>query len=235
MAEYYSIVTESGTKKLVEAVGSDNKIKIVTFAVGDGGGSNYAPTGDMTALKNEVWRGNVKSCEVNEGAETLLVVEAVIPSSVGGFTIREMGVYDEEGTLIAVCNTPETQKGEMSDGVLHELDLSMEIAIGNTNVIELAVDPNVVVATQRDIQELRAEMLKITTDIRDEMLDITTNIQNLANSNQRNIVELAMAVEMLTASDTLELENVVVEAFENAEDITLLSGYLNKDENYIYA
>lgn len=151
---YFAIVTDSGTKKMFEALNEEKKVSIAEFAVGDGGGTAYLPTKEMEALKNEVWRGSVKSCYVSEESENLLITESVIPSDVGGFTIREMGIYDTEGTLIAICNTPETQKVKIADGVVHEMTLSMEIALSNTDSVELIVDPAVVTATKKDVERI---------------------------------------------------------------------------------
>ncbi len=151
---YFTIVTDSGTKKMFEALNEEKKVSIAEFAVGDGGGEAYSPTKEMEALKNEVWRGSVKSCYVSEESENLLITESVIPSDVGGFTIREMGIFDTEGTLIAICNTPETHKVKITDGVVHEMTLSMEIALSNTDSVELIVDPAVVTATKKDVERL---------------------------------------------------------------------------------
>ncbi len=151
---YFTVVTDSGTKKMFEALNEEKKVSIAEFAVGDGGGTAYLPTKEMEALKNEVWRGSVKSCYVSEESENLLITESVIPSDVGGFTIREMGIFDAEGTLIAICNTPETQKVRITDGVVHEMMLSMEIALSNTDSVELIVDPAVVTATKKDVERL---------------------------------------------------------------------------------
>ncbi len=157
-AEFYAVVTDMGTKKMLEAVSDDKKVNITEFAVGDGGGETYRPTADMMELKNEAWRGKVNSCKIHPESENILVIEAVIPSDEGGFTIREMGVFDEEGTMIAVCNTPDTQKVKVTDGVVHELALAMEIALSNTDSVELVVDPGVVMATKKDLQALEVSM-----------------------------------------------------------------------------
>ena len=157
---YFAIVTDLGTKKMFEALNEEKKVSIAEFAVGDGGGTAYLPTKEMEELKNEVWRGSVKSCYVSEESENLLITESVIPSDVGGFTIREMGIYDTEGTLIAICNTPETQKVKIADGVVHEMVLSMEIALSNTDSVELIVDPAVVTATKKDVERLEKRLEK---------------------------------------------------------------------------
>lgn len=172
-AEFFAVVTDMGTKKMLEAVSNDHKVNIMEFAVGDGGGEAYRPTTDMMELRNEVWRGKVNSCKINPESENILIIETVIPSGEGGFTIREMGVFDEEGTMIAVCNTPDTQKVKVTDGVVHELSLLMEIALSNTDSVELKVDPSVITATKKDIQTLKASMEEKYQDIQAELEHIT--------------------------------------------------------------
>lgn len=174
-AEFYAVVTDMGTKKMLEAVSDDKKVNITEFAVGDGGGETYRPTADMMELKNEAWRGKVNSCKIHPESENILVIEAVIPSDEGGFTIREMGVFDEEGTMIAVCNTPDTQKVKVTDGVVHELALAMEIALSNTDSVELVVDPGVVMATKKDLQVLEVS-------IREKLEDLTAGLGQLGQS-----------------------------------------------------
>ena len=148
---YFSIVTNLGTKKMLEDIKHGTKLNITHFAVGDGGGAYFEPSADITQLKNEIWRGIINSCEISK-EENILTVGAVIPFDVGDFTIREMGIIDEDGVLIAVCNTPDTQKVTISDGVVHELSLFMELALSNANVVQLLVDTNIVTATKKDLE-----------------------------------------------------------------------------------
>ena len=122
-------------------------------AVGDGGGSYYKPNSTMTALKGEKWRGKVNRVEINEKSPNMIDVVAVIPSDVGGWTIREMGVLDETETLIAVCNTPDTEKVIISSGAAGEIELTMHIEISNADAISFIIDPNVVTATKKDIAD----------------------------------------------------------------------------------
>ena len=105
---YGTLVTDCGIQLIAAAVMEGKKINITDLAVGDGGGSYYKPNSTMTALKGEKWRGKVNRVEINEKSPNMIDVVAVIPSDVGGWTIREMGVLDETETLIAVCNTPDT-------------------------------------------------------------------------------------------------------------------------------
>ena len=129
------------------------KVNITTLAVGDGGGSYYKPNSTMTALKGEKWRGKVNRVEVNEKSPNMIDVVAVVPSDVGGWTIREMGVFDdaEEPNMIAVCNTPDTEKVIITSGAAGEIELTMHIEISNTGAISFVIDPNVVTATKKDL------------------------------------------------------------------------------------
>lgn len=154
-SKYYAIVTDLGTSKMLRAIKDGKKVNVTHIAVGDGEGEYYKPTAEMTALKNELWRGEVNSCRISEESENLLIIESVIPSDAGGFTVREMAAFDEEGEMIAICNTPDTQKVRVSDGVAHELKLAIEVALSNTDSVQLIIDPNVVTATKKDIEELR--------------------------------------------------------------------------------
>lgn len=185
-AEFIAVVTDMGTKKMLEAVSDDKKVNITKFAVGDGNGKPYRPTTDMVELVNEVWRGNVNSCRISKESENVLIVETVIPSDEGGFTIREMGVFDEDGTMIAVCNTPDTMKVRVVDGVVHELSVSMEILLSNTDSVELVIDPSVIMATKKDLSVLKTE----TEERLEEYQADLTELTQFAQENREMIQEL---------------------------------------------
>lgn len=185
-AEFIAVVTDMGTKKMLEAVSDDKKVNITKFAVGDGNGKSYRPTTDMVELVNEVWRGNVNSCRISKESENVLIVETVIPSDEGGFTIREMGVFDEEGTMIAVCNTPDTMKVRVVDGVVHELSVSMEILLSNTDSVELMIDPSVIMATRKDLAVLKTETEERLEGFQADFTDLT----QFAQENREMIQEL---------------------------------------------
>ncbi len=156
--EYCSIVTDLGNILMMDAVKNGRKVVITEFAVGDGGGEYYRPDTGMTELKNELWRGNINSCEVNPEAANILEVTAVCPGTVGGFTIREIAVFDRENRMIAVGNIPETPKVTMMDGAINELRLVMEIALVSGDSVELLVDPYVTTATKADIDKVWAKI-----------------------------------------------------------------------------
>ncbi len=152
--EYESIVTDVGNALMMNAVKNGTKVIITDFAVGDGNGEYYRPETGMTELKNELWRGKINSCEICSDSPNILIVTAVCPGTVGGFTIREIAVFDQDNHMIAVGNTPDTPKVTVTDGVVNELRLMMEIALINGDSVELLIDPYIVTATKKDIEEI---------------------------------------------------------------------------------
>ena len=239
---YFTLVTDSGTKKMIDTITQEKKVNITHFAVGDGGGRATTPTTAQTALKNEVWRGDVNACYISPESENLLIVESVIPSSVGGFTIREMGLYDDAGVLIAVCNTPDTQKVRVADGVVHELDLSMEIALSNTDSVELIVDPNVVTATKKDVERLRLEVLALIDGINQttqeqitEVLRVVGNTEKSMDSMKKDMLKMAMAISTLTDADIMDFDNAVIETFSNVDGVIMHTGTFDTERKCVYA
>lgn len=139
-----------------EAVMEGKKINLTTLAVGDGDGAYYVPSASMQGLKNEKWRGDVSSVTVNPDSPNMIDVVAVIPSDVGGFTIREMAVLDDGEYTIAICNTPDTEKVIITSGAAGEVEVTMHIEFSNTGIITFIVDPYALTATKKDIQEHNA-------------------------------------------------------------------------------
>lgn len=141
--KYKTLVTDIGNTKIANAAFTGEKVNIVSAAVGDGGGSYYVPTADMTDLVNEVWAGPVASVEVNSKSANMLDVKVVIPATDGGFTARECCVKDEDGDMIAVCNLPDTSKAVIEEGISSPLTILMHIVVTNSDALEFTVDPTV--------------------------------------------------------------------------------------------
>ena len=150
---YGTLVTDCGIQLIAAAVMEGKKINITDLAVGDGGRAYYQPTPNMTGLKNECWSGPIKSVSVNKDSPNMIDITAIIPSTVGGFTIREMAVKDDVKNTIAICNTPDTEKVIISSGAAGEIELTMHIEISNADAISFIIDPNVVTATKKDIED----------------------------------------------------------------------------------
>lgn len=182
---YGSIVTDVGVQLITQAVMEGQKVNIVKLAVGDGGGSYYKPDSTMTALKGEKWRGDVTRVEVNEQSPNMIDIVAVVPSDVGGWTIREMGVFDDDAEgphMIAVCNTPDTEKVIITSGAAGEIELTMHIEVSNTGAISFVIDPNVVTATKKDIETHNASAAAHKTEF-DKKADVTDLNSHVNNSD----------------------------------------------------
>lgn len=168
--KYGGVVTDLGAELMMNAVANGEKVIITEFAVGDGNGMYYLPETNMTQLKRECWRGAIDSCEIQDGLENILVVRAVCPATVGGFTIREMAVFDKDNHMIAICNAPETPKITVTDGAVTEMRLTLEVALVNGESVELLIDPNIVTATKKDIEDVQKQldrMNRVTVDVAD--------------------------------------------------------------------
>ncbi|WP_321495642.1 phage tail protein [uncultured Desulfobacter sp.] len=151
---YYTIYTQAGLGAEAAAKAGGDKVDFVQMAVGDGNGSDVTPDKDMTSLVNEVWRGDVSIVSVTEESANWVSVEAKIPVAVGGWIIREVGLFNAAGTMLAIANYPATPKPVLADGIYRDCYLRLYIAVESTDNITLTVDPDVVMATREYVDSL---------------------------------------------------------------------------------
>ena len=156
--KFYAIVTNLGAAKIANAVSLGTKLNITQMAVGDGGGTLPTPNASQTSLVNEVRRAALNSLTVDENNSSQIIAEQVIPETEGGFWIREMGLFDADGTLIAVCNTAETYKPQLQEGSGRTQRLRMMIIVSSTDAVTLKVDPAVVLATRQYVDNAVIEV-----------------------------------------------------------------------------
>jgi phage-related tail fiber protein len=145
---YRVIYTDYGLAAIAAAISSGTPINLTQVAVGDGNGVDVTPSQSMTSLVHEVYRAAVNTVEQDPAEPTDYYVEMIIPSTVGGWTIREFGIYDDHGNLFAVGNYPDTYKTLPTDGATSDLAIRAEILVQNAGVITVMVDPNVAVASR---------------------------------------------------------------------------------------
>ena len=134
--KYGTRITTAGSTLITNCILAGTKLKITQAAAGDGGGSYYLPSTEQTELVRELWRGPIVSAEQNASVPNMLDVKIIIDDSVGNFIVREMGLFDEDGTLIAICNTPDTEKVAISTGVDGRLTMLMHIVVVDSSVLE---------------------------------------------------------------------------------------------------
>lgn len=148
--EFFTILTATGSNKLAAATATGTPLTLTQMAVGDGdNGAYYSPTEAQTTLKHEVWRGAINHLAVDANNPNWIVAELVIPDDVGGFYIREVGLFDSAGAMIAVGKFPESYKPTLAAGSNKQLYVRMILEVSNTTAVTLLVDPSVVLATRQ--------------------------------------------------------------------------------------
>lgn len=152
MAKYGSIVTTRGKDKIAASIMEGTKIKLTEFAAGTGGGQFYQPIEEQDALIDEQWRGPIAESRINEDSPNIIDIIGVIPPDEGGFTIREIAAFDEDGDMIVIANTPDIEKVIITSGAAGEVALKIYMEISNASVVELKIDPYTVTATKQDLE-----------------------------------------------------------------------------------
>ncbi|WP_371370004.1 phage tail protein [Pseudomonas sp. QL9] len=145
---YYALLTTIGASKLANASALGTTLKITQLAVGDGGGNLPTPDASRTALVNEVRRAPLNQLSVDPANAAQIIAEQVIPEDVGGWWIREMGLYDDSGALIAYANCAPSYKPQLAEGSGRTQTVRMVLIVSNTASVELKIDPSVVLATR---------------------------------------------------------------------------------------
>ncbi|EHT3869052.1 tail fiber protein [Salmonella enterica] len=157
-AKFKTVITTAGAAKLAAAtVPGGKKINLNVMAVGDGGGKLPVPDAGQTQLVNEVWRHTLNKISQDNRYSNYIVAELVIPPEVGGFWMRELGLYDDEGTLIAVANMAESYKPELAEGSGRAQTCRMVIIVSSVESVELSIDSTMVMATQDYVDDRLAE------------------------------------------------------------------------------
>ena len=190
---YITVVTDKGAERITAALLPDGeKLKITHFAVGDGNGSIPTPTASQTALVHEVYRGEVSNIHADGDSTTRIIVEGIIPAGQGGFWVREIGLYDDQGVLIAVCSAPERYKPTPAEGATSVLNCQVHVVVSNTSAVQLKVLDNAFLpdattatrgltilsnetdsddetksATPKAVNAVRKQLPVVATDIRD--------------------------------------------------------------------
>ena len=156
--KFKTIITTAGAEKLAAAtVPGGKKVNITVMAVGDGGGTLSEPNAGQTKLINEVWRHALNKISQDSRNSNYIVAELVIPPEVGGFWMRELGLYDDEGALIAVANMAESYKPELAEGSGRAQTCRMIIIVSSIASVELSIDSTMVMATQDYVDDKLAE------------------------------------------------------------------------------
>ena len=156
--KFKTVITTAGAAKLAAAtVPGGKKVTLSAMAVGDGNGKLPVPDAGQTKLVHEVWRHALNKVSVDNKNKNYIVAELVVPPEVGGFWMRELGLYDDAGTLIAVSNMAESYKPELAEGSGRAQTCRMVIILSNVASVELSIDASTVMATQDYVDDKIAE------------------------------------------------------------------------------
>ncbi|EGF7458869.1 phage tail protein [Escherichia coli] len=164
--KYYAILTNQGAARLANATTLGSKLNLTQMAVGDANGVLPTPDPAQTKLINQKRIAPLNLLSVDPNNQSQIIAEQIIPENEGGFWIREIGLYDDEGVLIAVANCPETYKPQLQEGSGRTQTIRMILVVTNTEAITLKIDPSVVLATRKYVDD---EVLELRLYVDDQM------------------------------------------------------------------
>ncbi|HHL8923644.1 TPA: phage tail protein [Escherichia coli] len=172
--KYYAVLTNVGAAKLANATALGAQVEITQMAVGDGNGALPTPNPAQTALVHELRHAPLNTLSIDPNNANQIIAEQVIPEDVGGWWIREIGLFDKDGDMIAVANCAETYKPQLQEGSGRVQIVRMILIVSNTAAVTLKIDPSVVLATRAYVDS----QIIIAKSYADDLMDT-----HLANAN----------------------------------------------------
>lgn len=226
MAASKTIVTDIGKAKIAQAAATGTTVRLKYFAVGDGAGSEYTPTGKEDRLLGENWRSNIDSIVVNKTDPKELFIDTVVPENIGGWWVREYGVFDEDNALILIGTINQVYKSKLEEGDIIAFDFNLSVILQNVSNVEYVIDlasyvsfdfllnANYEVTGQVD----HRNRLKITSASGDNRVAIVQDILNLYKINVSAQPATEILGTSLRANGTLDAlgisTNIVQAGFE---------------------
>lgn len=222
MAQYGTIITNIGLAQIANAQITQTKVGLEYIALGDGNGAHYVPTQSQTALVHEVWRGPIAELSIDPTNSNRIIIDAVIPVTAGGFTIREIGIFDDKNNLIAIGQYPEKYKPQLSEGVSEETIIHFVIETNNVDVVKLTIDPTVIIASRNYVD---GKVAQVQTALTEHLAESNINAHKIGN-----IDGLQTALEEIADSQM----TVNGKAIEYNGDYNLLrkSGWYNGSQSW---
>ncbi|HBM9674281.1 TPA: tail fiber protein [Escherichia coli] len=233
--KFRTVITTAGAAKLAAATApGGRKVNITTMAVGDGGGKLPVPDAGQTGLIHEVWRHALNKISQDKRNSNYIIAELVIPPEVGGFWMRELGLYDDAGTLIAVANMAESYKPALAEGSGRSQTCRMVIIVSSVASVELTIDTTTVMATQDYVDDKIAEHEQSR---RHPDASLTakgfTQLSNATNSTSETLAATPKAVK--TAYDLANGKYTAQDATTARKGLAQLSSATNSDSETLAA
>jgi len=241
---YYTILTTRGIELLAEAAANKNQLVFSHLAVGDGGGNVIKPTPGATKLTNEKYRAPLNAVYLNKEDSAQVFCELILPPEVGGFYIRELGLYEQNGDLVAIGSVPPTYKSNIDEGATKALVINMIVAVENTAQVALKIEAISQVAINRSLTSAILEheassnhpsasehtqgMVKISSDLTNNNTDVA------ASTNALNKLKNQTVHYQNYSLGDVNLNDLVTPGFyyqTNIEFVTFANNYPNEDYN----
>ncbi|MCC0677792.1 MULTISPECIES: phage tail protein [unclassified Clostridioides] len=228
--QFYTILTNIGKAKIANAGMLGKSVVLEKIQAGDGGGSYYNPTEEQTALKNKVWEGNINAFDKDENNPNWIIATACVPGSIGGFTVREMALIDNEGDMIAICKSPETYKPKVGNGAMKDLYLKFIIEVSNVEKVTLVVDPTAIFLTKKDEEKILTNINKLDTKIDTTKTELTSNIET-AKTEINNKIGDTTLLETTDKTNIVSALNEVKTSVDSIETTAEKTSYNNVTSN----
>ncbi|EFT5967983.1 hypothetical protein H2329_000325 [Salmonella enterica] len=258
--KFKTIITDYGKQRLIAAMSpGGTKLTLTQMAVGDGGGNPTNPDTTNTALVNEVWRAAVNSVSVDKTHSNIIIVELLIPAEVGGFWIREAGIYDEFNKLVAICSLPASEKPLLEQGSGRAQTVRMTLVISDLSTINITIDSTTIIATNDYVDNSLQEheksrnhpdatltdkgFVKLYSGVTsiDETMAATPKAVKIAMDNasarlakERNLADLTnvpLARQSLHLGDSATRNVGTIPGTVAAGDDSRITGAMQKDQN----
>lgn len=165
MTKYLAILTNQGAAKLANAAALGTKLNLTQLAVGDGNGALPTPDPAQTKLVNQKRIAPLNMLSVDPNNASQIIAEQIIPENEGGFWIREIGLYDDDGDLVAVANCPETYKPQLQEGSGRTQTIRMILIVSSISAVTLKIDPAIVLATRKYADDKVLELKLYVDDL----------------------------------------------------------------------
>ncbi|MEN4928342.1 phage tail protein [Erwinia billingiae] len=196
--KYFALLTNQGAAKLANAAALGTKVDLKEMAVGDGGGTLPTPDPALTKLIGEKRRAQLNSLSIDAANSSQIIAEQIIPENEGGFWIREIGLYDADGVLIAVANCAETYKPQLAEGSGRTQTVRMILIVNSTSAVTLKIDPSVVLATRKYVDDAVIEVKAYTDSVMKKHIDaVNPHEQYLQTANALSEIKDAKLVGKL--------------------------------------
>lgn len=189
--EYYTILTNAGLAYEAECKAQGKPLRLSEMAVGDGSGAAYDPTPDMTQLRHATHRQPLNALQQDDKNPSWYMAEALLPDDVGGWTIREVGIYTDTGILYAIGKYPESVKPLLPGGSTKQFYVKAIFQLSNAAEVTLIVDNNVVAATRDYVERMR---LRILGELAPKVIRVETS---------RSLTTKDMGLVLISAQDGL--------------------------------